>query len=82
MGEEQIMKIVLQRAALMGAFSAILKTEEEKTIDEIKIAICCFIQSLIEQDIVIEDEIEIDLTGRCITFIDQQNALAIVKSIV
>jgi len=79
--EKTMNNVMLQRAALMGAFSAILATEEEKTIEEIKIAICNFIGDLISQGITIGDEIELDVTSRCIIFIEQQRAVVAVNSI-
>ena len=65
----------------MGAFSAILATEEEKTIEEIKIAICNFMSDLISQGITVGDEIELDVASQCIIFIEQQRAVAAVNSI-
>lgn len=79
--EKETQIVTLQRAALMGAFSAILATEEEKTIEEIKIAICNFIGDLIKQGVTVGDEIELDVTSRCIIFIEQQRAVAAVNSI-
>jgi hypothetical protein len=79
--EKETQMITLQRAALMGAFAAILTTEEEKTIEEIKVSICYFLSDLIKQGVTVGDKIELDITSRCIIFIEQQNAVATVNSI-
>lgn len=72
----------LQRAALFGAFSAILETQEDKTIDEIKIAICNLMEHLIEHEIIIGDEIEIDVITRCKNYVEQQIAVETVKELI
>ena len=74
--------IFLQRATLFGAFSAILETQEDKTIDEVKQACVALVAYLMKQEIIVGDEIEIDVINRCKNYVDQQIAVETVKELI
>ncbi len=74
--------IRLQRAVLFGAFSAILETQEEKTLHDIKWAFVNMMENLIEQEVIFGDEIEVDVLTKCKDFIEQEIMLENIKEII